>query len=272
MSDRLDPNLDLDAVVVAVAEADRPATIDGLTTCASTNDTAMTLLDDDAPAPVLVTTEHQTRGRGRRGNTWSAPASQTLLMSYGFTTTVAAETLALFSPAVGLAVTEAIGDAVGARAANRVGLKWPNDVMVDDGKVAGILLESHRAGERYHVVAGIGINVDVAASWFIEANLTRATSLRAAGFEVSREQVLTKILRRLPHAVAAIERGDFVELQRRFEALSYLTGKTITVEVDGRRVVGRVVGIDLRSRLRLQADAGEISLTTARAHVVDWTD
>jgi BirA family biotin operon repressor/biotin-[acetyl-CoA-carboxylase] ligase len=113
----------------------------------STNDRARALASGGAPHGTLVTAAEQTAGRGRQGRTWSAPAGTALLMSL-----VLRGELPLLPLAAGVAVAEVLGPA--AR------LKWPNDVLVDGRKVAGILVEA-RPGEGWSVL-GIGINVAVA--------------------------------------------------------------------------------------------------------------
>ena len=109
----------------------------------STNARARELAAAGAPHGTLVTAGVQTAGRGRQGRTWSAPAGSSLLLSL-----VVRDFDALLSLRAGLAVADLAG--AGAQ------VKWPNDVLLDGGKVAGILVEG-RPQERWAVV-GIGVN------------------------------------------------------------------------------------------------------------------
>src|SRR5581483_7753914 len=95
----------------------------------STSDRAKALAAAGAPHGTLVTAAEQTAGHGRQGRTWTAPAGEALLMSL-----VLRRWTELLPLAAAVAVAEAVGDA--AR------IKWPNDILVDDRKVAGILVES----------------------------------------------------------------------------------------------------------------------------------
>lgn len=119
---------------------------------ASTQDVLRQWALDGAPEGALVTTNLQTRGRGRRGRVWQAEPGQALLFSLLLRPQWLAEQLPLLSLAAGVALCQAGG--VG-------GLKWPNDWLAPDGrKLAGILLESHWQGSQLSFVAlGIGVNV-----------------------------------------------------------------------------------------------------------------
>jgi len=146
-----------------------------------------------APEGVVVTATHQTGGRGRRGRPWWDEPGQSLLCSVLLRPTASMARVAQLSLVAGLAVAEAV-EAVGQVPA---GIKWPNDVLVQDRKVAGILLEAAASpgGQARHVVLGIGVNVNQAA--FPEA-LAGATSLRlAAGRPLDPATVLARLLEQL---------------------------------------------------------------------------
>lgn len=110
----------------------------------STNDRARALARAGAPHGTLVTAGEQTAGRGRQGRSWSAPPGRALLMSL---------VLHDVSPLLTLAAGLAVADVVGREAT----IKWPNDVLLHEGKVAGILVEG-RPQEGWAVL-GIGLNV-----------------------------------------------------------------------------------------------------------------
>jgi BirA family biotin operon repressor/biotin-[acetyl-CoA-carboxylase] ligase len=133
-----------------------------LRTTGSTNDRARELAAAGAPHGTLVTAGEQTAGRGRQGRTWSAPAGQALLLSL-----VLRDPPALLPLRAGLAVADLAGDAA------RV--KWPNDVLLDGRKLAGILVEA-RPQDGWAVL-GIGLNAAVELPALPEAVRDRAASL-----------------------------------------------------------------------------------------------
>jgi BirA family biotin operon repressor/biotin-[acetyl-CoA-carboxylase] ligase len=122
---------------------------------ASTMDVTMALGTAGAPHGTLVEAGEQTSGRGRHGRAWVAPAGSAFLGSWLLRTPPGID-LAALSPAVAAAVLRAV-EALAPAA--RVAYKWPNDVLVNGRKIAGILLTARAAGDCTLVVAGIGINV-----------------------------------------------------------------------------------------------------------------
>jgi BirA family biotin operon repressor/biotin-[acetyl-CoA-carboxylase] ligase len=128
----------------------------------STNDRARELAGTGAPHGTVVTASEQTAGRGRQGRTWVAPPGRALLCSV-----VIRDPPRLLPLAAGVAVASVVGD--------EALLKWPNDVLVDGRKVAGILVEG-RPQERWAVV-GVGLNVAVVAADFPPELRDRAGTL-----------------------------------------------------------------------------------------------
>jgi len=132
-------------------------TLVALDTVGSTNDEAAHLADAGAPEGTVVWSREQTGGRGRRGRHWASPVGNL------YTSTILRpDCPAQRAAELGFAAALAVADIV--PAGREVRVKWPNDVLVDGGKVAGILLESAigQTGQVQHVVAGIGVNVGFA--------------------------------------------------------------------------------------------------------------
>lgn len=203
----------------------------------STNDDARALALAGAPHGTLVTADRQTEGRGRRGRSWDAGPGDALLMSV-----VLREIPGLLPLRAAIAVRRVCG----AEAA----LKWPNDVLVGELKVAGILCE-RRAGED-HAIAGIGINVAAAP------DVPGAGSLGLRPGD--REPLLRSLLDELGIALAAPS-GDVV---RELASHDALAGRAITW--DGGR--GVADGIDAEGHLRVTTAAGTISLAAGEVGLV----
>lgn len=165
----------------------------------STNRRARELAAAGAPHGALVTAREQTAGRGRQGRSWSAPPGQGLLLSV-----VVREFDALLPLRAGLAVADVAGQAA------RV--KWPNDVLLDGGKLAGVLVEG-RPQEDWAVI-GIGVNVAVDVGALPPDVRDRAASLgrEESALEPTLEQLLRALERRLAepgaHALAALRERD----------------------------------------------------------------
>jgi BirA family transcriptional regulator, biotin operon repressor / biotin---[acetyl-CoA-carboxylase] ligase len=220
----------------------------------STNDVARALAAGGAPGGATVMADEQTAGRGRHGRRWQAPAGSGLLLSVvlrlrlrpgpeGFAGTVPIR--------VGLAVAHAIEDVTGIN----VRLKWPNDILVDAGKVAGILCEGalSPASDSF-VIAGIGINVGVEAAGPWATDPPPASLEAAAGHAISRPVLAGALVRRLRDLFAGEARplqGDVASELTRRDAL-----RGHELDDDHARPLGVALGIEADGALLIRAPDG----------------
>jgi BirA family transcriptional regulator, biotin operon repressor / biotin---[acetyl-CoA-carboxylase] ligase len=210
----------------------------------STNARARELAAAGAPHGALVTAGEQTAGRGRQGRTWSAPGGRALLASL-----VIRRPRSLLPLAAGVAVAEVAGDAAQ--------VKWPNDVLVDGRKVAGILVEG-RPQEGWAVL-GIGLNVALAPEDFPPELRDTAGTLGLAPPDI--EPLLERLLGGLGDW---LERSDDAVLAG-FAPRDALRGQF----VDWRFGRGRAEGIDDRGRLVVVAEDGRRgALSAGEVHLV----
>lgn len=157
----------------------------------STNTRAVALARAGAPEGTLVLAEEQTAGRGRMGRRWQAPKGSSLLMSFILCPPLLSRQVQRVTMIISLATVQAIAQVSGLRAR----IKWPNDVVLDDKKVGGILTELGVHGERLdYVVVGLGLNVNLDVSSLPDL-MAPATSLSTeAGRPVSRLELLLALL------------------------------------------------------------------------------
>ena len=154
------------------------------------------LLRDEAAEGTVAVAEEQTEGRGRLGRSWQAPARTSVLVSVLLLPRVEAARLPELSLIAGGAVAEAIAELTGIEPV----IEFPNDVLIDGRKVAGILAESSEG----RVVLGVGVNVNQTSEQLPEDARTEPTSLRLElGEPVDRARLLVEILVRLERAYDA---------------------------------------------------------------------
>jgi BirA family biotin operon repressor/biotin-[acetyl-CoA-carboxylase] ligase len=199
----------------------------------------------------VAVTEHQTAGRGREGRRWDDAPGRSLLASVLLRPPPGSPAQQL-SLVVGLSVAEAIDAVTGTRAQ----IKWPNDVLVDDRKVAGILLEVTDNG----VVCGIGVNVNTLDDELPpDARTPPGSLLTVTGREYDRAQLLVRVLDGLQHRYDEwidLGLGLFVpELEQR----DALRGRAVTVG----GISGTAAGIAPDGRLRLRAEDGTETLVAS---------
>jgi BirA family biotin operon repressor/biotin-[acetyl-CoA-carboxylase] ligase len=200
----------------------------------STQSVAFELADNGAPDRTVVVADTQTAGRGRRGRRWLDEPGASLLVSIVVRPRLAIRDLPKLSLAAGVAVADALEAITGLA----VRLKWPNDLVVDERKIAGILLESRIAIEPL-VVVGVGVNLG--QHRFPHELAGTATSVEIeTGQRVERDAMLEAVLVAFDTWRARLEREGFAPVRERWLALTDTIGRQVTV--DGR--VGVAVDVD----------------------------
>lgn len=253
----------------------RPWRLYAVSSCASTNTLAARYRQQGRLyAPAVVVASRQTAGRGRGSNRFiSDQGTLTVTFAYPPTSELPTGLIPLLS---GLAVRDSAAELLGGLPVS-VQLKWPNDVLVDGRKLAGLLCE------RVHCVDLIGIGLNVATDPKRLAVLERplrlhggagasmpqaATSLELAGATVTRQQALLTVARHLHTLLAGNE--PLSSILRRYDMHHLLVGREVTLALsDSERVTGRCSGIDSLGRLLLQTPSGLRRVLSGQ--VVSWS-
>lgn len=206
-----------------------------------------------APGASLLVAEHQTAGRGRLDRAWVAPPRSALTFSVLLHPRVAQPRWPWLPLLAGVAVAEGVRATGGLDA----GLKWPNDVLVGDHKLAGVLVERVAAPGGPAAVLGVGLNVSATRA---ELPVPTATSLALAGSSTrDRQVVLVAVLRALEALYAAwAEGGAAVHgLHASYVRRCRTLGRDVTVAMpDGSTLTGRGTAVDAGGRLELETAAG----------------
>jgi BirA family transcriptional regulator, biotin operon repressor / biotin---[acetyl-CoA-carboxylase] ligase len=210
---------------------------------ASTMDEARVRAGDGAPDGTVVVARRQTGGRGRQGRDWFSPEGNlhaSVLLRPGVAPTRLTE--------LGFAAALAVADATDAvLPGGRSRLKWPNDVLVDGAKVAGVLVEII---EDAAAIVGIGMNIATAP----KGTLYPVMCLRDAGSAVMPDVVLTELLAALEQHLARWRDEGFAPLRAAWLARGPRVGEVVRVRVGGRVQTGRFAGLDADGALLLDED------------------
>jgi BirA family biotin operon repressor/biotin-[acetyl-CoA-carboxylase] ligase len=212
----------------------------------STNDVAAEYATNKRNDGLTVFAEEQTAGRGRAGAKWIGGRADSVICSIVLTKTkCSAELLSL---TLAVAVAEAVGK--GAK------IKWPNDIMLNDKKVAGILLESKTSGGEAVYILGIGINCHQNRGSFPAELQTTATSIDIEAQTVcDRVSLAKRLLSSIDYWLGVAEKDGTMVIEQ-WRGYSLLLGRRVRLIFNGSEFAGNCVGIDPEKGLILQLDSG----------------
>jgi BirA family biotin operon repressor/biotin-[acetyl-CoA-carboxylase] ligase len=228
--------LELDALAAAAGAG---WSVDLLPSAGSTNAVAAR-----NPRPdTIVVADHQTAGRGRLDRSWSTPAGSALTFTAVVDPGLADHDWPLLPLAVALAVADGVRNATDLP----VAVKWPNDLLLDAGKIAGILLERVTGSDgRPLALIGIGINVALSEA---ELPVPSATSLEIAGSPVDRTTVFAEVVPALAAILDAL-RAEPAAVLERYRSECDTLGREVEVHLpDGERFTGTATSLDRSGRL-----------------------
>ena len=225
----------------------------------STNDDALAAARQGDPGHLWIIAREQRAGRGRQGRTWASPPGNlyaSLLLIDPCEPSLAPQ----LGFVAGVALHEAVSDVAGLDAP-RLALKWPNDLLLDRAKVAGLLLEAHHlsAIRAFAVVIGFGVNVATAPS----GTPYPAAALRAVAPDLAVEDLLAALARRFANRFetwrsSALSDADqrFAVIRREWLRRTAGLGGPVTVRLPSGERSGRFAGLDPIGRLELQTASG----------------
>ncbi len=220
----------------------------------STNSEAMTLAHDGDPGHLWITAGEQLSGRGRRGRGWTSPPGN-LYASALMIDPAPPAALSSLPLVVAVAVRDAIA-ACGLPEGAQLKIKWPNDILLNDAKCCGMLLESQNLrGGSIAVVFGCGINIVT----YPDPGLYSATALNREGIAATPETLFLHLARAFDDALALWDCGRGIgAIRERWLADAQGIGEAITVNLANERVEGLFEGIDPHGILLLRTGNGTL--------------
>lgn len=220
----------------------------------STNNKAKALAFAGAPEGTLVIAEEQLGGRGRLGRSWFSPPGGiwfSLILRPG----IAPRELLEVTLLAGVVCVETITETTGMEPK----IKWPNDLLIDHKKLAGVLTEMETEADKVHfVILGVGLNANINAADFPPKLAGTSTSLSMMlGRNVDRHQILRNLLMRLESGYTQLASGGFSSVRNSWIKYSETLGSQVRVETVHGTVEGRAINISSEGALILELSTGE---------------
>ena len=222
----------------------------------STNIYARQAGENDSEQGLVVLADQQTAGRGRLGRSWVSPSGVNIYCSVLLRPQIPVQEAPQLTFLSAVSVAETIEKCCGLKAQ----VKWPNDVLVDGLKIAGLLNEMSAETERIHfVVLGMGINLNITADQLPERQNYPATSvLLLTGKQVDRCAFVTELLQTLDGYYNELLNQGFTPIRKRWEERCNIMDQQVRVEQGDVVQVGTVVGLDSDGSLLLQTEDGDV--------------
>ncbi len=222
----------------------------------STQNAVRELAEEGAAEGVVVLADMQQAGRGRMGRSWLAPRGKGIWMSLLLRPLVPIHC----APQLTLLAAVALCRSLRRETGLDIGIKWPNDLLINGKKISGILLESAAEDERLkYIIAGIGISVNMSQSDYPEELLEKATSLRiASGKSFNRAQLLTAFLLEWETLYKLYLETGFQSIAALWESLSVSLGKRMELTTPQGKLTGVPIGLDGSGAIIVKRDDGEV--------------
>ena len=217
----------------------------------STNDVVMQRLAESRSSQILCAAEMQTAGKGRRGRQWVSPFGSNIYLTYGRFVSRQLSELGGLSLVVGMLAV----DVLRSMGLQNVGLKWPNDIMLDGGKLGGILLELRASEARgIGLVAGVGLNLSLKAEEASSIDQPwRAVSSQLA---MPRNILLGRLGGMMVNVIQSFEDVGFDSFSEKWGEYNLNAGRPINVIRGSEIISGVDSGVDQNGNLLLRTEAG----------------
>ena len=241
---------------LSLRELDLIEQLQVLETTSSTNDRLMEMRPQKQGRFSICVANQQTSGRGRSGKPWQSPPDANIYLSVGVSLNVAVlkrlNGLSLSCGVVLARLLESWGVSVG--------LKWPNDILVNDKKIAGILVETRLQSKQLYVVVGVGVNVKMSeqAASNIDQPWIDLDSVLAGPYQsLERNDIVSQIMKSLILCLQQFSESGFEAFAADWKRYDMLTGRDVIIKSETEELSATVLGFNSDYSLRVKANQQE---------------
>jgi BirA family biotin operon repressor/biotin-[acetyl-CoA-carboxylase] ligase len=223
-----------------------------LPSCHSTNELASVLLTDEQPLNgTVIYTDYQTKGKGQRGNSWESDDGKNILASIILDTKFL-EPSDFFD--LTIITSLAIHDFLAEYLKEDLKIKWPNDLMYEDKKIGGILIENYiKKNVIEWCVVGVGLNIN--QDKFLNINAISLASI--CGQKFDREELTNLLLLKIEDKYFQLKKGKINKLRKEYLENLYWRDEIHVFQSEGTFFNGRIIDVENSGKLRMELDEGE---------------
>lgn len=211
----------------------------------NTNSLLMELSKKSAKNWTVVWTANQTQGRGYAGNRWQAKPNQNIALSLLIINRLSYEELVFFNQWCSVVIANVLK-----KYTDDVFVKWPNDIILTDKKVCGILIETRKSGNDLYIITGIGLNVNQSCFDYPKAG---SLSLKT-GLTYDLKELVSDILTAFENNYFLITENAWSEISEKYNSLLFRKGVVSTFKKDGKQFEGVISGADNKGNLIVKMD------------------
>ena len=206
----------------------------------STNDDAKKFLSEQSSPLSIHTSEQQIAGKGRNNKKWISPKGKNIYLSIGWLSNLKYSQLDGLSLAIGTILASSLNKFT----QNKVGIKWPNDLLIEKKKISGILIETIDLNNQVGVVIGIGINVHMSKEEGKEINQSWIALDEVTDSINNRNEIIGDIVNKVFQLTSIFTNEGFKAYKLDYESLDLLTGKRCSINIEGIDKTIEVLGIN----------------------------
>ena len=222
----------------------------------STNDDAKNFLSEQSSLLSIHTSEQQIAGKGRNGKKWISPKGKNIYLSIGWLSNLKYSQLDGLSLAIGTILASSLNKFT----QNKVGIKWPNDLLIEKKKISGILIETIDLNNQVGVVIGIGINVhmskeegkEIDQSWIALDEVTDSIN--------NRNEIIGDIVNKVFQLTSIFTNEGFKAYKLDYESLDLLTGKRCSINIEGIDKTIEVLGVNDKGEMLVKEGSEYLTL------------
>ena len=222
----------------------------------STNDDAKNFLLEQSSFLSIHTSEQQIAGKGRNGKKWISPKGKNIYLSIGWLSNLKYSQLDGLSLAIGTILASSLNKLT----QNQVGIKWPNDLLIKNKKISGILIETIDLNNQVGVVIGIGINVHMSKEEGKEIDQSWIALDEATKTKNNRNEIIGDIVNKVFQLTSVFADEGFKPYKKDYESLDVLTGKECGINIEGVDKTVEVLGVNDKGEILVKDGSENLTL------------